>query len=492
MKAIVILLDTLNRHMLDVYNGQTWVQAPNISRLAGKSIVFDHHWSGSLPCMPARRDIMTGRLAFLERGWGGLEPFDVTLPQRLREGNIFTHMVTDHYHYFSTGGENYCQAFDSWDFHRGQENDPWISRAAPPAMPETFYGQVRPQNERNRAAFKKEEDYPGPKTMHAACRWLEDNRGADQFFLMVEAFDPHEPFDSPPHYLERYKDEYDGPRYNWPSYGKVTEPPEAMEHVRKQYAANLTMIDVWLGKLLDVMDNQNLWDDTMLIFTTDHGFLLGEHDWMGKNLMHVYNEVAHLPLMIHVPGIPSEGRRISALTQNIDVMPTLLDYFGLEIPATVRGRSMLGLIDGSVDKLRDYALYGMFGMTVNITDGNYTYLRAPAAEDNHPCCAYTAMPTSFRNFLGAAAPDRIEAGRFLPYTEFPVFRIPVSQAGSTFRLSQHVRESLLFNITSDYAQLEPVNDKKLEDHYAAILIDAIKSEQAPAEQYARLGLKVDD
>lgn len=488
MKAIVILLDTLNRHMLEAYHSQTWVKTPNISRLAEKSVIFDQHWSGSLPCMPARRDIMTGRLAFLERGWGGIEPFDVTLPQMLREGQVFSHMVTDHYHYFATGGENYIQAFDTWDFHRGQETDPWVSRVNPPSLPESYYGQIRPQYEKNRSAFVNEEDYPCPKTMQAACRWLEDNKEADRFFLMVEAFDPHEPFDCPQHYLDLYQDDYNGPRYNWPNYGRVTEPAEATGHLRKRYAANLTMIDVWLGKLLDVMDNQNLWEDTLVIFTTDHGFLLGEHEWTGKNFMHAYNEVAHLPLMIYAPGMTDGTKRIEALTQNIDLMPTILEFFGLDIPLTVKGQSLLKLMDGSKEKIRDTALYGMFGMSVNITDGSCTYLRAPARTDNYPCYAYTAMPTFFRSFYGTGGERQIETGRFLSYTDYPVFRIPTSQEGQPFRFSKHFQESLLFNIESDYGQQEPIEDEQLESYYVKLMIDAMRSEDCPEEQLVRLGL----
>src|SRR4051794_12198514 len=109
MKTVLILIDTLNRNMLDVYNKQAWIKAPNIERLSKKSVIFDNHWAGSLPCMPARRDIQTGRLNFLERNWGPIEPFDITLPKVLQENDIFTHIITDHYHYFATGGENYCQ-----------------------------------------------------------------------------------------------------------------------------------------------------------------------------------------------------------------------------------------------------------------------------------------------------------------------------------------------------------------------------------------------
>ncbi|HUV06106.1 MAG TPA: sulfatase-like hydrolase/transferase, partial [Spirochaetia bacterium] len=122
MKAILILADSLNRRFLPVY-GNNWVKAPNIGRLARKSVVFDNHWAGSMPCMPARRDMLTGRLNFLEREWGGVEPFDVPFVRLLRQAGVYTRMETDHYHYFHVGGENYHTLFNSWRFHRGQEWD---------------------------------------------------------------------------------------------------------------------------------------------------------------------------------------------------------------------------------------------------------------------------------------------------------------------------------------------------------------------------------
>ncbi|GAB3071244.1 sulfatase [Salinicoccus sesuvii] len=488
MKSIVILLDTLTRQNLSMYNQESSLKTPNISRLAEKSVIFDNHWAGSLPCMPARRDLMTGRLDFLQRGWGGIEPFDITLTQELKRNSIFSHIVTDHYHYFSTGGENYCQSFGSWDLHRGQEGDPWVSRVNTPELPEKYLGRVQEQYEKNRSQFKNEEDYPGPRTMQAACEWLKNNEDADDYFLMVEAFDPHEPFDCPDHYLDMYDDNYDGPRFDWPKYGEVTEQPEEMNHLKKRYAGTLTMIDHWLGKLLDEMDRQNLWEDTMVIFTTDHGFLLGEHDYAGKNFMHAFNEVSHLPLMIHVPGLAEGEKRVSALTQNIDIMPTIMDYFGLQPPSVVQGESLLELIQEKKEVIRSEAIYGVFGMTVNITDGKYTYLKSSASEDNYPCNVYTAMPTSFRTFHGTNAPEQIETGRFLNHTNYPVFKIPVSEKGVPFKLAMHVQKSLLFNIEEDYYQQEPITDESLIEHYNQRLVSNMKQFDAPTEQFIRLGL----
>nr|WP_256455272.1 sulfatase [Cohnella sp. GbtcB17] len=481
------MLDTLNRRALSAYGG-TGVSTPNIDRLAAQSVVFEQHWSGSLPCMPARRDIMTGRAAFLEKGWGGIEPFDRTLPVALREAGIYSHIVTDHYHYFATGGENYCQAYSTWDFHRGQEDDPWVSTVAEPPMPPAYLGQVRAQCERNRTRFAREADYPGPRTIQAACDWLERNGREHSFFLTVEAFDPHEPFDCPDAYLDLYGDDYAGPPYDWPRYGTVDVPLEALAHLRLRYAATLTMIDAWLGKLLCTMERLGIDDDTLVIFTTDHGFLLGEHELTGKNVMHVYNEIAHIPLMIRLPGGTGAGRRVGALTQNIDLMPTILDYMGAAIPDSVQGTSLRGVLEGTQDRIRDTALYGYHGMAVNVTDGRYAYMRAPVSPDNHPCFTYTAMPTTFRSYLGGSAPERIEAGRFLPYTPYPVFKIPESTEGQTYARNRCVMDTRLYDLAQDEAQEHPIRDEALEARMIGLLKDAMRRAGAPEEQYARLGL----
>lgn len=132
MRTILVLMDTLNRRFLKPYEKEALGITPNIERFAKDSVQFQNHFIGSAPCMPARRDIFTGRMQFLERGWGGIEPFDITLPQVLRENHIYTHITTDHTHYFEIGGENYCALFNTWDLHRGQEVDPWISRVKGP------------------------------------------------------------------------------------------------------------------------------------------------------------------------------------------------------------------------------------------------------------------------------------------------------------------------------------------------------------------------
>jgi arylsulfatase A-like enzyme len=174
MKVLFVVLDTLRRDYLEPY-GTDWVKTPNIARLAERSVVCDNHWVGSLPCMPARREFMTGRHNFLERGWGPLEPFDDVLPAQLRkaQSKVFSHLITDHYHYFYLGGEGHNNSFDTWQFERGQEGDAWISRVDAPALPASMGRNNDRQNTLNRFAQREEHEFSCARCVEHAVRWLE-------------------------------------------------------------------------------------------------------------------------------------------------------------------------------------------------------------------------------------------------------------------------------------------------------------------------------
>src|SRR5690348_9041572 len=131
MKAVFVLFDSLCRNALGCY-GSSWVRTPNFDRFAARGVTFDRHFVGSLPCMPARRDLHTGRLNFMHRSWGPLEPFDNSFPQSMWLAGIHTHLVSDHLHYFEDGGATYHNRFRTWDFVRGQEYDAWKAMVEPP------------------------------------------------------------------------------------------------------------------------------------------------------------------------------------------------------------------------------------------------------------------------------------------------------------------------------------------------------------------------
>ena len=198
---IVLLLDSLNRHMLGAY-GSGEFETPNLDRFAARSLQFTRHYSASLPCMPARHDLLCGSWDFLWRPWGSIEVWENNITQDLRMTGVVSHLITDHPHLFETGGENYHTDFSAWDYLRGHEGDPWKTRPDPswvgtPALPAAS-GIFRRGYDDSRTYFREEADFPGPKTMEAAAQWLDHNVGAhERFFLFVDEFDPHEPFETP-------------------------------------------------------------------------------------------------------------------------------------------------------------------------------------------------------------------------------------------------------------------------------------------------------
>ncbi|HEX5505782.1 MAG TPA: sulfatase [Thermomicrobiales bacterium] len=492
MKALFVILDTLRRDYLAPY-GNEWVHTPNIARLAARSVVCDNHWAGSLPCMPARREFMTGRHNFLERGWGPLEPFDDVLPHLLRQvapRPVFSHLITDHYHYFYLGGEGHNNSFDSWQFERGQESDLWVSRVDLPALPESLNRRVRrEQHALNRLAQRAERDFSGPRCVEHAVRWLHDNEGSDGWLLQLELFDPHEPFYVVPEYLALYGDTWDGPLYDWPDYGVCKDSPAAVAHIRNCYAALLTMTDRWLGRLWDALDALDLWRDTLVVLTTDHGSMLGEHQYWMKNAMPVYHEIARIPLIVHLPGDRQAGARVAALTQSTDLMPTFLDWFGAPRPPHLHGASLRPALEAGA-AVHDALIYGYFGMALNATDGRYTYFRNPLRPDG-TVYAYTAMPTGFHDFLPREQLAQAEAGRFLGHTyNIPVFKIP--QPGTAplgYGDGEHyLPRHELYDLAADPAQERPLDDPALEARFRDLLRAQLARVQAPPEHLARLGL----
>jgi len=490
MKILFVVLDTLRRDYLEPY-GTDWVQTPNIARLAERSVVCDNHWVGSLPCMPARREFMTGRHNFLERGWGPLEPFDDVLPAQLRRATpkIFSHLITDHYHYFYLGGEGHNSSFDTWQFERGQEDDFWISRVDAPALPPAMgFNAKRPQNALNRLAQREEHEFSGPRCVEHAVRWLDDNRGSDDWFLQLELFDPHEPFYVVQKYLDRYGDTWGGPLYDRPEYGDVRDDPEAIAHIRKCYAALLTMTDHWLGKLWDTLDAQDAWKETMVVLTTDHGSMLGEHDYWMKNAMPVYNEIAHIPLIVHLPGDRRAGTHVSALTQTTDIMPTFLDYCGAPLPPHLHGTSLRPALEANA-AVHESIIYGYFGMAVNVTDGRTTYFRNPVQPET-TVYAYTAMPTQFHGFLPREQLAQAEMGRFLGHTyNIPVYKIPqTGRPPLPHGEGAYTPRHELFDIASDPAQEHPLDDPARERAMCDLIRAHLDRAHAPEGHRERLGL----
>ncbi len=483
MKAIMLMFDSLNRRMLPPY-GCDWVHMPNFQRLAARTAVFDNSYVGSMPCMPARREIHTGRYNFLHRSWGPMEPFDDSMPELLKNNGVCTHLVTDHYHYWEDGGATFHNRYSSYEFVRGQEGDSWKGVVEKIAVPENINPKWKQQDWVNRECFNSEEKMPQAQTFTLGLEFLRRNHASDNWFLTIETFDPHEPYFSQQEYKDLYPHDYTGPVFDWPAYRQVTETPEQVQHCRYESAALHSMCDAYLGKLLDTMDELNMWDDTMLIVNTDHGFLLGEHDWWAKMVQPFYNEVAHTPLFIWDPRSAVQGEHRQSLVQTIDLAPTLLDYFGVATPADMQGVALRETIAHDTP-VREAGLLGIHGGHVNVIDGRYIYMRAPVSAENEPLFEYTLMPTHMRSMFQVKELQSIELAEPFSWTKgCRTMKIPARNAYS----KSHNFGTLLFDQQNDYLQEHPLTDPEVEERMVAHLIRLMHDSDAPAEQYERLGL----
>lgn len=502
MRLIYVLFDSLNRHALGCYGGQE-VATPNIDALAARGVVFDNHYVGSLPCMPARRDLHTGRLNFLHRAWGPLEPFDNSFPEILRRASVYSHLVTDHYHYFEDGGVGYHGRYSSWEFFRGQEKDKWKGVVQPPIEqlrtayhPSQFDGNTDPNANMpyyiSREYIRAEEEFPIARCTAAALEFLETNRTADSWVLHLECFDPHEPFFAAARFRDGVPTGYQGPVLDWPRYGRADYLLQEQHELRANYLALVAMCDEYLGRVLHWMDQNGAWENTAVILSTDHGLLLGEHEYWGKNRPPFFNEVVHIPLVIYHPDLQSQaGTRRQALTQTIDLMPTILDLFGAPCPAEARGHSLLPILAKDTP-VRQAALYGQFGGSTNVTDGRFTYLRYPPPGGNEPMFHYTLMPMHMRSFFEQIELDGATLRPPFDFTRgLQVLKVPVvadAAANMARRYPPLDAHTVLYDLAQDPGQRQPLDAPAEEARLIGLMTELMRQHDAPEEAFARLGL----
>lgn len=493
MKVIQVMFDTLKRNYLSPYDTSD-VLTPNFTRLATKTVRFDNFFAGSLPCMPARRDMQTGRYNFLHRGWGPLEPFDDSMPELLKNNGIYTHLVTDHKHYWRDGGSTYHPRYSSYELIRGQEGDNWKPKVNKNTNIDGLEkldseGQKRKmvsmsQDAINRSHMPNEEDHPLFRTVEAGLEFLRENQDADNWFLQIESFDPHEPFFVPEKYLEMYgvsQEDYNG----WLLYSYDDYSDEHRRIVQGYYKALVTMCDAYLGKVLDYMDEKDLWHDTMLIVNTDHGFMLGEHEWWGKNIMPVYNEIAQLPFFIWNPSIRRQNDSTDELAQTIDIPATILDFFNIEIPKDMKGKSLSNVLEHDQAN-HNGLLFGYFGSNINITNGEYVYMRAPMPNVEHLLHEYTLSPMRINRRFTI---DELQGATLTEPFDFTKGLNVLKIKSNDIMAKNYQRFGhKLFNYKQDPNQEHPIDDISIEYDMIVQLKELMKDHDAPEELYAYYGL----
>jgi hypothetical protein len=272
----------------------------------------------------------------------------------------------------------------------------------------------------------------------------------------------------------------------WPYYGRTDGGQAALTDrelafIRSQFAGKVTMVDTWLGRVFDALDAQDLWDETAVVITSDHGFLLGEHGWIGK-MSPDFDLVAQTPLFVWHPDAPASGKTVEALTSAVDLHATVLDLLGAESDAGTHSESLLPIIQGEATEHRDWALYGWWHSDINVTDGTHTYM-TPIQEDV-PLYNYSTTQMSAQSpFTPTSGYEGAESGAFLPYTDVPVWRQQYPSASL-------VRQPRLYDTDADPRQSDnivtesPSVTAEMED----LLQGALETMAAPEEVFEQYGI----
>jgi len=374
MNVIIIVADSLRLDHLGCY-GHDWIQTPNIDRFAREAVVFDHYYPENLPTIPTRTSWWTGRYLFPFRGWRHLDHEDRLLTEVLWNQNYRTALITDVYHLHHPA-LHFGRGFDDVCFIRGQEYDEYVVEGSVDLAASPYHRVLDhyPQADlwrrryeqylRNQTLIRGEEDTYVAQVITAALDWLDRQKRRDRLFLWVDCFDPHEPWDPPEPYWSMYaKPGYEGQHLIDPVPGRVGETitPEELERTKELYAGEVTLVDRWVGRLLDRCRELGLFDNSFILFTTDHGEPFGEHGIVRKCRPWPHEELVHSPFILRLPDGTGHGTRCDALIQAPDLMPTVLEFLGVPIPESVTGQSFLPLLRGEVEKLRDYAFVSMGG-----------------------------------------------------------------------------------------------------------------------------------
>ncbi len=395
MNVIVIVADSLRQDHLGCY-GNEWIKTPNIDKFASDGTIFDCTYAGGLPTLPVRTAWFTGKYTFPFRGWQRLEPTDVLLSEILWDKGYTSALITDTYHMHKPQMD-YGRGFDYVKFIRGQEYDPYIVNKnikvdvdrfckddnldAYLQTNQLFKGKWSKKNLEqylkniSQWDWENDENHFVAQVVKEGIDWLSSQRKRDRLFLWLDCFDPHEPWDPPTSYVKMYDPDYRGKEIIDPVPGLIegylTE--EELKHIKALYAGEVSLVDKWVGIFLDELKRSGFFENSLIIFMSDHGEPFGEHGIIRKCRPWPYQELACIPFILRHPEI-GHGKRIDALVQTPDLMPTILDFLSIPTSDKIHGKSVLPLVSRKMEKLRDYAYVGFYSRCWCIKSDEWSYM----------------------------------------------------------------------------------------------------------------------
>lgn len=394
--VIVIIVDDL-RTDLGSY-GNNVIKTPVLDALAASSIRFTKAYCQQAVCAPSRVSLLTGQYAGrlgihdLQTPLRSVEPDIATIPMLFKEAGFETISVGKVYHHGNDDKESWTVLNEGIKSEYGDaatisHRDSMNAALSKAGKNPDFRG---PAYEASNGPDDNHTDY---KRVDAAIKQIKAHKDKP-FLLMLGLAKPHLPFVAP----KKYWDLYDGnaipmadkrkpegaSQYAGTSWGEMRAysgipsgttllTDEQSRILKHGYYACVSFIDAQVGRLLAALKEMHLDENTMIVFTSDHGYKLGEYTAWCKHTN--YELDTHIPMMIKMPGM-SAGTVCNSLVQNADIMPTLVEVFGLR-KTQVQGKSLVPVMNNSKMKIHEYALsqYPRGGKTMgySLTDGNYRY-----------------------------------------------------------------------------------------------------------------------
>ena len=378
MKNIILVITDTFRYDNLSDKAEKPVRTPELDRFAAeRATSIESFYTGSFPTIPHRTDLASGVLGWPHYGW---QPIDISGPNHiailLRQRGYVSQLICDCPHLFNA---RFHHGFDAAFQHRGQEGDqsllhlndsieqmmPFEKTRMKPLFRNHPLVDVHRWTNRY---FNCEEDTFPAKTARTAIRWLEENWKVTPFFLWVDFFDPHEPWDPPEYLVQRYHPNYEETPMLHPNYGLSSDyKPEELKNLWAHYAAESELVDRHVGKVLQKIDDLQLWDETLVVVTSDHGTSVGEHQRTGKSNINtrddrywpIYPEIGHIPFLI-AGGDVKKGRSLNLIAQPIDILPTLCELAGASVDPKqeFQGRSFAKPLLNGESIHRKYAVCG--------------------------------------------------------------------------------------------------------------------------------------
>ncbi len=372
---VVVLCDDFNPFYTSTA-GDPDVHSPHLDALARESAVFSRCYAASVVCMPSRTSLITGLYPHSTGCWGNSQqlfvPPELTSMFRdLQSVGMATVMIGKTHWYAGTkfkdqfaSKKEYFNALGIDTIHEvattfGSRTGTGIYQDY---LREIGLFDVQASDLSNRLRTNQYAARPSLLTPEQTGDWmmtdlavehLRDAPPGQSIAMMVAYSNPHSPFDPSGKYATMYQADQITLRPNVRTFHKYDTHysfPE-LRRARAAYLGKISFLDDLLARLIEAIKDRGTWDRTILVFTADHGLTVGEHGNISKGQF--WEEVARVPMMIRIPGITDGGISVDALSQLIDLYPTLVDAVGGELSPHVQGRSLLPVIRDPIASVRD-------------------------------------------------------------------------------------------------------------------------------------------